>query len=168
MMTLASVLGLVLASKIAVPLARWRYSRWFATLATDIHRVLLGSKGATILSIGCLTHRLTILIVWLLGQAQGLALPLTDAAVLFTAIIAVLVVPISISGWGVRELAVVSLLGAHGVAPERKLLLSVCFGLTATAGSLPGALAWFAYPFAPIRRPPESLTEKELSDFGRP
>jgi glycosyltransferase 2 family protein len=158
MMILAGVLGLLLAPKIAMPPARWRYSRWFATLATDIHRVLLGSKGATILSIGCLIHALTIVIVWLLGRAQGLVLPLTDAAVLFTVMVAVLLVPISISGWGVRELAVVSLLGAHGVAPERALLFSVCFGLTATAGCLPGALAWLAYPFPPIRRPPERGT----------
>ena len=42
---LAGVLGLLLAPKIVPPLARWRYSRWFATLAADVHRVLLGSKG---------------------------------------------------------------------------------------------------------------------------
>src|SRR5262249_9391422 len=126
---LAGVLGLLLAPKMVSLLARWRYSRWVATLAADAYRVFLGPKGLLILSIGCLIHALTIVIVWSVGRAQGLALPLPDAAVLFTVMIGVVIVPISASGWGLRELAVVSLLATHGVAPERALLISVCFGL---------------------------------------
>jgi hypothetical protein len=53
-------------------------------------------------------------VVWSLGRAQGLALPVTDAAVLFTVMVGVTIVPVSISGWGLRELAVVSLLADHG------------------------------------------------------
>jgi hypothetical protein len=105
-----------------------------------------------ILSTGSLLHALTIIIVWSVGRAQGLALPLPDAAVLFTVMIGVVLVPISIGGWGLRELAVVSLLATHGVAPERALLFSVCFGLALAIGSLPGALAWLLYPFASARR----------------
>src|SRR5262249_41580617 len=149
---LAGVLGLLLAPKIVPPLARWRYSRWFATLAADVHRVLLGSKAPVILGIGCLIHALTIFIVWSVGRAQGLALPLPDAAVLFTVMIGVVLVPISIGGWGLRELAVVSLLATHGVAPGRALLFSVCLGLALAIGSLPGALAWLFFPFASTRR----------------
>src|SRR5262249_26867262 len=129
-LTLAGVLGLLLVPKIVPLLARWRYSRWVAILAEDVHRVLLGSKGPVVLSIGCLIHALTIVAVWSVGRAQGLALPLPDAAVLFTVMIGVILVPISVGGWGLRELAVVSLLATHGVAPERALLFSVCFRLS--------------------------------------
>src|SRR6516162_1379420 len=124
---IVGALGLLLAPKIASPLARWRYSRWFATLAVDVHRVLLGSKGPVILGIACLIDAFTIVVVWSLGRAQGLALPLPDAMVLFAVMTGAVAVPISIGGWGLRELAVVSLLGTHGVAPERALLFSVCF-----------------------------------------
>jgi hypothetical protein len=62
---IAGALGLVLAPKIVSPLARWRYSRCFATLAADVHRVLLGSKGPVVLSLGCLIHAFTIVVVWL-------------------------------------------------------------------------------------------------------
>jgi glycosyltransferase 2 family protein len=148
---LAGALALSLSPKIVSPLARWRYSRWFANLAADVHRVLLGSKGPVVLSLGCLIHAFTIVVVWLVGRAQGLALPLPDAVVLFAVMTGAVVVPISIGGWGLRELAVVSLLGAHGVAAERALLFSVCFGLALAIGSLPGALAWLLYPFAPAR-----------------
>jgi hypothetical protein len=144
---LVGAFGLLVAPKIVLPLTRWRYSRWFATLATDVHRVLFGSKGPVILSIGCLIHAFTIVVVWSVGQAQGLALPLPDVVVLWTVMIGVVVIPISIGGWGLRELAVVSLLATYGVAPERALLFSVCFGLALALGSLPGALAWLLYPF---------------------
>src|SRR5262249_61067337 len=107
---LVGALGLFLAPKIAAPLARWRYSRWFATLAVDVHRVLLGSKGPVILGIACLIDTFTIVVVWSLGRAQGLALPLPDAMVLFAVITGAVAVPISIGGWGLLELAVVSLL----------------------------------------------------------
>jgi uncharacterized membrane protein YbhN (UPF0104 family) len=149
---LAGVLGLLLAPKIVSPLARWRYSRWFATLAADFHRVLLGSKGPVVLGIACLIDTFTIVVVWSLGRAQGVALPLPDAMVLFAVMTGVVAIPISIGGWGLRELAVVSLLGAHGVAPEKALLFSVCFGLALLIGSLPGALAWLLFPFPSGRR----------------
>ena len=152
---LAGVLGLLLAPKMVPLVARWRYSRWAATLAADVRRVFLGPRGPLILGIGCLIHALTIVIVWLVGRAHGLALPLADAAILFTVMIGVVIVPISISGWGLRELAVVSLLATYGVAPERALLFSVCFGLALAVGSLPGALAWLFYPFASARRSAE-------------
>jgi hypothetical protein len=148
---IAGALGLVLAPKIVSPLARWRYSRWFATLAADVHHVLFGSKGPVVLSIGCLIHAFTIVVVWSVGRTQGFALPLPDVVVLFAVMTGVVVVPISIGGWGLRELAVVSVLAGYGVAPERALLFSVCFGLALAVGSLPGAVAWLLYPFAPDR-----------------
>jgi glycosyltransferase 2 family protein len=148
---LASAFGLMFLPRIVLPLSRWRYSRWFGTLALDARRVLLGPHGPTILASGCLVHVLTIVVVWSLGRAQGLMLPLADAAVLVTVMVGVALAPISISGWGLRELAVVSLLGHHGVAPEKALLFSVCFGLTLAVSSLPGAVAWMVYSFAPSR-----------------
>jgi hypothetical protein len=152
---LAGALALLLAPTAAQLLARWRYSRWLAKLAVDTRHVLLGPRGPIILALGCLIHVLTIVVVWSVGCAQGLVLPASDAAVLFTVMIGVALVPISIGGWGLRELAVISLLGHHGVAPERALLFSVCFGLVLAVGSLPGALAWLLYSFAPSWRSAE-------------
>jgi hypothetical protein len=150
---LAAVLGVLLAPKIVWLLERWRYSRWIATLTADAHRVLLGSKSPEILGLACLIHALTILIVWSIGRALGLALPVPDAAVLFMVMVGVSIVPISVGGWGLRELAVISLLGNYGVAPGKALLFSICFGLTLVIGSLPGALVWLLYPIAPLQRP---------------
>ena len=149
----AGILGLLAAPKLVPLLARWRYSRWIAVLARDAHRVLLGPKSPVIITIGCLIHVLTIVVVWLLGRAQGLSLPIADAAVLFTVMVGVTIVPISISGWGLREVAVMSLLGNLGVAPEKALLFSVCFGLVFAVGSLPGAVVWLLYSPVPTPQP---------------
>jgi hypothetical protein len=105
-----------------------------------------------VVGIACLIDAFTIVVVWSLGRAQGLALPLPDAMVLFVVMTGAVALPISIGGWGLRELAVVSLLGAHGVPAERALLFSVCFGLALAIGSLPGALAWLLFPFPSARR----------------
>jgi glycosyltransferase 2 family protein len=154
---LAGVVGLLLVPKVVPLLERWRYSRWAATLAADARRVLLGPKSPAIIAAGSLIHVLTIVVVWSLGRAQGLTLPLPDAAVLFTVMVGVTLVPISISGWGLRELAVVSLLGNFGVAPEKALLFSVCFGLTLAVSSLPGALCWLLYSFRPPQDSPSAV-----------
>jgi glycosyltransferase 2 family protein len=160
---LAGALGLLFAPMIVAPLSRWRYSRWFATLAVEARGVIIGPNGPMILGIGCLVHALTIVVIWSVGRAQGLLLSVPDAAVLLTVMVGVALVPISISGWGLRELAVISLLGHHGVAPERALLFSVCFGLTLAIGSLPGAVAWLVYSFAPARHSAKQgmMTERE-------
>jgi uncharacterized membrane protein YbhN (UPF0104 family) len=139
---LAGVLGLVLVPYVVPWLERWRYSRWIAEFAAAARRALLGRRSAAILGIAAVVHVLTIAIVWSLARAQGLTLPMVDAAVLFCVMLGVALVPISVGGWGLRELAVVSLLGQEGVAPERALLFSICFGIVVAAAALPGAVVW--------------------------
>ena len=139
------VLGLALTPWLVPIFERWRYSRWIAALAADAHRVLVGRKAPLILGLGCLVQLLTIAAVWSLGRAQGLMLPVADAAVLYTVMLGVALVPISVGGWGLRELAVISILGTHGIAPEQALLFSICFGLTLAFGALPGAVVWLLY-----------------------
>jgi uncharacterized membrane protein YbhN (UPF0104 family) len=142
---LTGVLGLVFAMKVARLLGRWRTSRWLGCLVGNVYQVLLGPLGVEILAIGLVIQGLMILTVWSLGWAQGLLLPPGEAALLFTVMIGITLVPVSISGWGLRELAVISLLGSHGIAPERALFFSVCFGLVAAISALPGALVWLIY-----------------------
>ena len=146
------VVGLIATPMVSPLLQRWRYSYWIGTFAADAHRVLLGPRAPMIFGAACLVHALTILIIWLVGRAQGLALPMLDCAVLFTVMIGVALAPISVGGWGLRELAVVSLLGAHGLAPERALIFSVCFGLVEVIGVLPGLAVWLLYPLPRVAR----------------
>jgi hypothetical protein len=150
---LAGLLVVLLLPKLAPLFERWRYLRWIADLATDTRRVLIGPRGLIILGLACLIDVLTIALIWSLGRALGMMLPVSDAAVLFVVMIGVALVPITINAWGLREVAVVAVLGRHGIAPEQALIFSVCFGLALTAGSLPGAVVWLVYSVAPAPHP---------------
>jgi glycosyltransferase 2 family protein len=139
-------LALLLAPHVAPLLQRWRYSSWLGNFAADAHRVLLGPSSARIFGTSALIHVLTILAVWSVGRAEGLPLSVSDCAVLFIVMVGVLLVPISIGGWGLREFAVVSLLGAHGVSTEQAFLFSLCFGLVFLISAIPGAAVYLLYP----------------------
>jgi glycosyltransferase 2 family protein len=52
--------------------------------------------------------------------------------------------PISLAGWGVREVSLVSLLGLLGIDREAALVLSIEFGIINTLVSLPGGIIWLS------------------------
>jgi glycosyltransferase 2 family protein len=138
--------GLAVVPWVTPVLARWRYSRWIGMVASACRDVLVTSRfGIVIVVLAFAVHTLTILCVWCVGRSFGMPLSLFDAAVLFVLILGVALIPISIGGWGLREAAVVTLLGHHGMAPEMALSLSVTFGLVLIVGSLPGAIIWAFY-----------------------
>jgi len=147
-------LGLVClgaSAALSPSLTKWKYGRWLDRFFSGARAAMFGSRSAAILGSGAIVHLLTIAAVWSLGRAQGLALSPTDAAVLFAVMIGVALVPFTVGGWGLRELAVVSLFGNYGLSPERALVFSMYFGLTSIIVSLPGALAWLGFLFAPSR-----------------
>lgn len=70
---------------------------------------------------------------------------------LFTLILGIALIPVTVNGWGLRELAVTAFLNAHGVPSQRALLLSICFGMTLVAAALPGAFVLPFYSFRKVR-----------------
>jgi len=139
------VLALVFAAAIASFLRLWRYSSWIASFPVDARRVLFGRKAASIFTAAGLLHGMTIVAVWAVSRALGFSLSAHDCAVLFSLMVGVAIIPISVGGWGLRELAVVSLLDAHGVAAEAALMFSLCFGAVVLVSALPGGVVWLLY-----------------------
>ena len=119
-------LGLLLAPYFAVILERWRFVRWAGTLARVTHEFSLGSAwGTLILVVAFGIYLLSISSIWFLGRALGLGLPILDAAVLFTLMVGIGLIPISIGRWGVREVAVPKLLRSHGISIEESILFII-------------------------------------------
>jgi uncharacterized membrane protein YbhN (UPF0104 family) len=146
-MLVFGIVCLAVSARLGPNLTGWRYGRWIDRFFSGARAAVFGSRSAAILGVGCMIHTLTIAAVWSLGQAQGLALSPADAAVLFAVMVGVALVPFTVGGWGLRELAMVSLFGNHGLTPERALVFSMYFGLTSIAASLPGALVWIGLLF---------------------
>jgi glycosyltransferase 2 family protein len=67
---------------------------------------------------------------------------LMDCIVIMQVVALIVAIPISVGGWGMRELSVVALLGLIGVPSGSALLLSIQLGLVALAVNLPGAAFW--------------------------
>ncbi len=61
-------------------------------------------------------------------------------------------VPISMAGWGVREVVMVGLYGLMGLPPGQGLVTSVLYGVTVFVAGLPGLFLWLAL------RTPQSRT----------
>jgi glycosyltransferase 2 family protein len=79
--------------------------------------------------------------IYLLANEVGVHLPLVDVTLVAFGAMLASAVPISVAGWGVREGALIVLLGAYGVPADRTFTISVLFGACMVVASLPGAFA---------------------------
>lgn len=96
------------------------------------------------------------------ARAVGVELPLAATAALVPLILVTMLVPISISGWGLREGAAAALLPIAGATASGGFASSVAFGLTFMAAILPGFLLLSLLPAA--RRPLSAHVERKSAD----
>jgi uncharacterized membrane protein YbhN (UPF0104 family) len=121
----------------------WR--PWLAALRRPVplqerHRGLLPLLAAVGVSLPA--HALAVAIMVLYLATLGYALPVAQAMVIFPGILLAAALPVSIGGWGVRELAAVSLLAHVGVPAAAATSVAVAFALSQMAVALLGSLAW--------------------------
>jgi hypothetical protein len=125
--------------------------RGFAALSTGLRAVILAPRPALGALGASLVYQLGIVAV-IFALAHGIRIPVDPAACLVIVPLANLsaLLPISISGWGVREGAFVAGFGLVGVAAADAIALSVLFGLLTMMVGIAGGLVWLAR-----RRPAE-------------
>lgn len=81
-----------------------------------------------------------------IAKVLNIPLNLIDALILTPPAFFLSMLPISISGWGVREGATVMMLGIAGISSADALCISIIFGLSLLVISLPGGVLWLASP----------------------
>lgn len=112
-------------------------------LSRDARTVLLARRVVGPLLIAAVaTHLFGVMLMTALAYGLGIAVDLGAFMVLVPPAILASLVPLSFAGWGVREGAMIALLGSIGIVPEEALALSVAFGVLLLIGSLPGGLIW--------------------------
>ena len=99
--------------------------------------------------ISFLVQFLNFFIVVTLAAGMGEKIPLLVLFVFLPIIITITMIPISISGLGVREGSFVILLGLIGVKSEIATSLSLAWFFSVFVGSLPGLAIYFALPKKP-------------------
>ena len=122
-------------------LERWRFFEKLMSASKSFRDLLVPSSPAVGAWVAALVqHLLRVGVLAALATALGLGIPVSTLFALTPAALLVAMVPMSIGGWGVRELSFVYFLGAAGVSAEAALSLSVAFGLLRIfLGALGGA-----------------------------
>jgi uncharacterized membrane protein YbhN (UPF0104 family) len=147
-LTLAGAAGIgVLTQFDRVPraVAQWRVVQPLIGLAEDSRALFLDLRHAVpTLVVTVLGHVNMALVAWALALAVGASVSVLDSIALVPPAILVATLPISIAGWGIREGAMVMLLGFVGVSAAAATTVSVLFGMLGVVSSLTGGLVWIA------------------------
>ncbi len=93
------------------------------------------------LLISVLTHLLALTSFWCCLKAFGVSAPFSALMIGMPALALLMMLPISISGWGLREATLSATLALWGIDSGITVLASVSFGIVTLATYLPGALS---------------------------
>jgi len=137
-------LGMLLLGMIERLLGRWRRQRLihFVLRTAEELRQLSKRAGLIALCFALASGACSGLGAYCIARSLGLGVgpvPMIAVTSMMTLVVAL---PISVAGWGVREISLVALLGLLGVDREAALALSVELGLISTLLSLPGGAVW--------------------------
>ena len=153
MLALAATITLVSVAVVAVLLAARFVPGRFGTRVAELSRTaaiaLAGPRlwlPQLLLSAGTTASILAAFAFSAL--AVGLALPFGAIVALVPLILLTMLIPITISGWGLREGAAAALLPLAGAAVSESLATSVLFGLLGLVAVLPGAVVVWLRPRA--------------------
>jgi uncharacterized membrane protein YbhN (UPF0104 family) len=139
------LLALLFFDKLGAPLMRFAPLRGLARLSMDGRALLLAPwHAARLVVLSLLGHVNMSLTVYLLVAAAGAQASLLDCLVFVPLVTLLTILPISISGWGVREQSMVSLFSLVGMAPAASGTVSVLLGLLTVLTALPGGALWLS------------------------
>lgn len=104
----------------------------------------------------CAVQTLVILSLLFCFRSYGIMVPFEALMIGLPALGLLLLLPISISGWGIRETALASILGSWHIAPANTVVASVTFGVVLFLASSPGAYFFLkGFSFSRRDRPVE-------------
>lgn len=145
------LLGISLPA-VFVGLGRWHWAAAFKQARVLRHIEAAASLAYKIFSsprpvlritaLSLAVHCLTILAAWLAAKSVAARFDLLHAALLIPPVLLVMIAPISIAGWGVRESAMVMAFSYSGLSQTDGFLASVLFGFTTFATGMVGGLIW--------------------------
>ena len=138
---LVLLLVLVLGSRWVVRQPRLRV--WVADFYKSLGQVfwplsrLLKQASSSVLIVASYIS-VFVLAAW----AVGIEASFFSLAILAPPLLLAMIVPVTVSGWGVREWVAVGTWGLMGLEPTQGAAVSVAYGLMIFINALPGALMW--------------------------
>jgi glycosyltransferase 2 family protein len=140
----AGTVGLLLLGTVERILGRWRHQRIIYPFlrAAEEMRHLKHSGGLFGLSYAIAAATSAAFGAYCIALSLNIGIGPVAMMAIISMIALIVALPISMAGWGVREVSVVTLLGLLGVDRASALLLSVEFGLLSMLLTLPGGAVW--------------------------
>ena len=137
-------LGVLLFGVIERVLGRWRRQHLIhlvLRMAEEL-RLLTMRSGLIALGFALASGACSGFGAYCIARSLGIAVGPVPMIAVISIMTLVVALPISVAGWGVREISLVALLGLLRVDREAALALSVELGLITTLLSLPGGVVW--------------------------
>lgn len=119
---------------------------------------------AATIGLSLLVQLLNVILVWWVGLAVRLDVPLAYYGIAYPMVTLLTLVPVSLNGMGIREGGMVLFLGAAGVSPAHAVSLAFLWFCAQTAASLIGA---FVYLFGRFPRLAERCDDAVGRDSGQ-
>jgi uncharacterized membrane protein YbhN (UPF0104 family) len=123
----------ILGSLLPVLNAVSRDLRLFFFNVTSLATAMIAAFASNLLLVGA---------GFVLAYGAGIDVDFVTWLVVMSVVLLVSALPISIGGWGTREIAMVYMLGLFAVPPDLAAAVSIQFGLCLTVASLVGAPVW--------------------------
>jgi glycosyltransferase 2 family protein len=122
-----------------------RRTQYLYEVSRGFNHALFGDLRATITTTWWSTcnHVCRVALVLCLTLGLGIWVSPIDAFALVPAALLLAMVPISLAGWGVREVVFIQALSLAGVAPSDALAVSLLYGLVGLVTGLLGGAVWF-------------------------
>lgn len=120
---------------------------WLQALFSDARRALLSRSAwpaQLALSLGVLATCCVMFACT--GRMIGAGAPFELLVLVAPPVLLAMLVPISVAGWGVREVAAAGIWTALGLPPAEGVAVSIAYGVTCLVASLPGAAILAAEP----------------------
>ncbi|MDP5336244.1 MAG: flippase-like domain-containing protein [Paracoccaceae bacterium] len=138
------VAALVLLAISRSALASGRHVReWSAAFAASVlHPAVIWRQ----IFLSLATTALNLLAFAICARATGTSLPLTAVAIIVPLILLTMLIPISVSGWGLREGAAAALFPVIGATATEGFAASFAFGLMFLVSVLPGVVFLLIHP----------------------
>ena len=130
-------------------LARFRVGRFVAQIIADLlFLARRPGKSARILLLSIGAQISAFVVVWLILRDLGADVSFVGVLMVTPVVVLLLVLPISIAGWGLREGLFVIGFGLFNVPEDIALAASIVFGLITLAEGLIGGVFWIFQPAA--------------------
>ncbi len=122
-------------------------------------------SGSLVISTSVITHVIAIVMTYGLARAISAPVSLVELFVLLPPVMLIAALPVSIAGWGIRELSMVTAFAYAGLEQTDGLVISLLTGLLQLAVGVAGGVMWIVLRMSPKRRSKAATASPDRSEL---